>query len=1108
MADANLLSVLNKNLRSGLRELMLFGRVRCALQKTSFLADLDTKSNGFFALLDTYAVKCLGEDYFASYGSGFGDSDSLYFVRGSILIFLDDKSLVGENVKVLGASKNRGVTVRRQFAARARNEGISAFVFQKEPSGFVISPNKAVPLMSGDTSVKGTSLEDFVASVVINKEAKINYPATLDSYEVFNGIDNFSVLDLDTVELQGTNFLYKEDSEGMIDVTKAPMELTHHFAEELTESALLEPVKEEIDSLSKKRYFFSRDLRGDYLSIVLNEGSDDFNPSQYGSRGEFYTTPEIASDIRDRFVNNIANRYNEKISNTKIKFKVFIDSLMDSLYKTKWVDDKDKDFSYKAIFECIDKLKKSIPVNPQLLYGTAMGDIGSIPILKDPIKMASLIIAVTLGISEGSVVGNANSCYNVHGLKLDVWFCMLIRNPYALGMLGSGLSLGDCDKIYYSFGHIYNNGMCEYKAVESRNDLLFLENMKSLCNKDSFVSQSTMASQMGEYPWAYRRYVLKNGFPASRDCIECVSTLLGYNIASIFNTKLLRQNPYTKKRVSALCDTKGVLAELELSGQTYYALSSDIEKEYIIYTKLFSKGQALTELDDSIIEECSKNFEEKRGFSLEPLQRDGIQLCKYQAAVLSGCAGSGKTTVSDCMTMIFKEAFPKKKILYSTPTGKACRRLAEVTGGDVKTLHSRFGIMVGDAPYLCDVRVKEPQSEGVIYIMDEMAMCSMDLLFETVKNISHKDFVYFLGDIKQLPTIGRGNPFKLLMSFLPCIELGVSKRAAEGSKVNYNTTLINNFSDNIIQELKYDDSTFIACECSDAEISMKTCSMFLNFMNGTQNGTRYAEDDIQVITGYQKEDCLFSAPVLNKPLHEALRKNDKVLFEYGDKVFCVNERVMHMKRNAYEMPRYRKDGSTFKEVVTFGCVNGEMGKIVGMIRSDQATIIPFSNSEYKAEHEDDESMLKLLDQREEKADIIQDNSVFSSDKLYFVLVQVYDVNLKENVIVLYHAHTREIGFGEVVFEGGDLPYLDYAYALTTHKMQGSQSPVVICVFGSTCTPSFINRNMINTMFTRSQGIVGVVGTVKGADSPINQGRRYVSALYCKDMLSVLTGVIE
>ena len=63
--------------------------------------------------------------------------------------------------------------------------------------------------------------------------------------------------------------------------------------------------------------------------------------------------------------------------------------------------------------------------------------------------------------------------------------------------------------------------------------------------------------------------------------------------------------------------------------------------------------------------------------------------------------------------------------------------------------------------------------------------------------------------------------------------------------------------------------------------------------------------------------------------------------------------------------------------------------------------------------------------------------------------------------------------------------------------------MVILPFGTQCSPTFINRNMINTMITRSQEVVCMVGSVKGPDSPVTEGRKYTSKTDCKDILTVL-----
>lgn len=1111
MADGNLLSVLSANKYKGLQNLVLFGRVRCAIEKPDFLDNLEASNGGFFALLDAYGVKCLGQDYFGNLDSG-----KVYYIRGSVLIYLNDKNLIGENVKVFGSNKSKGVNIRRQFDASLPTEGVSAFAFKRVNSAFVVSENACEVLVPKDVAVRGTSLEDFITDIVINKYAQIEYPETLNSITEFSGSVSYTELNLDELSDSSSTFEFI-DTDERVDVSKPPVDLEYHFAEDIEESYLLNAIWEEVNTKSKKRYHYAMTLIESVKDMIKLEDLEDFDPEEHGYK-DYLTVEEIADTIVELFIKNIASRYNEKMPDSKLRYGQYVDIFLDSLYKTKWKDDEKEKLSMKAIQPCIDSVKERVSHSPEILYGDDYdyeNGSGGIPLLQNSYKFASLAIGSTLGIPEHDLVVNFNQCHTLYNMSIEVWFGLLIRNPYALALVSRRLGLGDCDRIAFSYSKVLSKGILKDECKETRENLMFVEYMSNLESKDSFLSGRVLAQTLkGNYPWFYRRGILDHGFPCNKDDTICAQNLLGKKLMGTVPKSACYTNPYTKERIDILCNKYGLIQDLDTDKNKYYALASDVEKEYFIYKKLYGKGQSTSGITDELIEETTAEFEEKCGFKLEPLQREAIKLCKYEAGVLSGCAGSGKTTTSDCMTMIFKKAFPKKSIRYSTPTGKACRRLAEVTGGDVKTLHSRFGIGMYSDPYLCSIGEGRTTREECIYIFDEMAMCSMDLLYSTVYNLSPTgDLVYFLGDVKQLPPIGRGNPFKLLMQFLPCVELGVSKRAAEGSLVNYNTSLISNFSDGILHELQYDNTSFIRRECSDVEISNEVNKMFKDFMSGKATGKSFDEDDIQVITGYQKEDCLFSAPVLNKPLHKTLRANDRVLFTYEGKEFCMNERVIHLNRNAYEMPRYRKTGNGIYEcIVTFGAVNGETGKITGFVRSDMITTTPFDIKSYlkeipkDADDEESKEKKKLAELYADKSDIIVDNSIYNDSEIYFVEVTVYDVSLKENVYLLYRAVKRESTLTGVYFDGGDLANLEYAYALTTHKMQGSQSPVVICAFGSTCNPEFINRNMINTMFTRSQGIVGVVGTVMGDSSPINLGRRYASQVYCKDTLSLLTGV--
>ena len=64
------------------------------------------------------------------------------------------------------------------------------------------------------------------------------------------------------------------------------------------------------------------------------------------------------------------------------------------------------------------------------------------------------------------------------------------------------------------------------------------------------------------------------------------------------------------------------------------------------------------------------------------------------------------------------------------------------------------------------------------------------------------------------------------------------------------------------------------------------------------------------------------------------------------------------------------------------------------------------------------------------------------------------------------------------------------------------------MFGSAGSPMFVNRNMINVIFTRSQEFVGAIGSVSGKDSAIGKGRKYKSPRVRGDILGILAGEVS
>lgn len=1117
MADANLLRVLRdrNNGVKVLEDVVIFGKVRCAIKHPEILGSLEV-GNGVFAIIDAFAFKCQGKDYFSE--DGFSDINRIYFTKGSLIIFIESLDWVGKVVKVYSTSYRKGCKIKQQFNSKTSTDGIIAIAFMYDSSNksFYISPNKLLELGKTDKDVRGTVLEDYMASVVYNKEGIIEYPVTLDSLLEYEALCDYEELSNEEASRMVKSVEF-DDSEERVDVTKIDLNLTYHM-DCAEKSEFYDSFQEEIDDMSDRSRKFTNKLVKWLVEMYKAESKDNFDYTTIGYKGSDNDVPymgEIHSSIRDSFIKRIASNFSVNIGNSKLRGSYFVNKILETgangiFLQDQNTDPLDRDTKI-ALKESIVNLLNMVAVDPNVLNGRN-SEFRGIPIVRDDIDFCTSVICSVLGIDMEGISNNYYWCNKYFSMDKGLWFYILIRFPYCLSLLSSGLSLVECDSIYMTFTKVYSKGCLHNENMKMRSNILFLENLRDCSDKDSLVTESELKRSSNVYSARVNGYISKNGLPINSDLCECVKLLLGNSvILSEDAIKYYSETEwYSEERLETLLES-GIVDTINDD----IILATDLKKEFLIYKTLIELGNKTTGLTDEDISDVIEDFEEDRGFKLESLQKDGVRLTKYCAAVLSGCAGSGKTTTSDCMTEALKRIpdFEERyNIVYCAPTGKACRRLAEVVRGTVRTIHSQFGVGIGGGSFLAPVYSKSRSNndKATIYLMDEMAMCSMPLLYEICRNLQSEDMIYFLGDIKQLPPIGKGNPFALLMKILPCVELGVSKRAAEGSSVNYNTTLINCLSDGAIKELSYNNSDFFSRECSDASIPMEVVKVWRDFMDGSMNGKTYLEDDIQVISGYQTDKYSFSVPNLNPPIQKLLRSNDRLLFKYADRDFYMNDRVIHLKKNDYSMQRYvETDKDVFTPVATFGMVNGEVGKLVGVVRSDMVRIYGFSADNCKSgvgvyEYVNEDDLNDMLSKRNAKEDDLRDDIRFKNSSNYFVKVEVYDSELKKDVVVLYRGSYYMDG-NIMCLEGMDLGNLDLAYALTTHKMQGSQSRVVICPFGTNCNPNFINRNMINTMFTRSQEVVCCVGNVKGYDSPINRGRQCVSTIKCSDVLSILAG---
>ena len=492
-----------------------------------------------------------------------------------------------------------------------------------------------------------------------------------------------------------------------------------------------------------------------------------------------------------------------------------------------------------------------------------------------------------------------------------------------------------------------------------------------------------------------------------------------------------------------------------------------------------------------------------------------VHLLVNGAFIVAGGAGSGKTTVSNCVVYVLRKLEPSLDIKFIAPTGKAAKRMQEVVKQPVKTIHSEFKLgMKEDNLFTLDN--DEASKSRLAYFCDEGGMITIDTLYKALKHLDVKYMRFFLfGDFGQLPPIGKGLPFKNLLRFLPCVFLNVSKRAVEGSQITANSNYINECSDasNWHDLESKDDFFLLPCKEQDIQrVTYNLCAYYLGKPVNVDYIKKYlgiselpevsdlTPDDIQVVSPLQKASYSWGSTKLNEILQPLFNPEKNIHKKFLNQVtqvipghkFTIGDRVIHTDANMYAMQWYSsyKYGE-LQKIYGSGICNGDVGKIVDILKADDCMI---------------------LDEVEEKPDDfeyenLRDDTTWHGDDAYFIVVEYFDYMSSRNYYILYRAtfnprvQSNEVG---LVLVGEDLNKLNLFYAGTTHKLQGSQAKLIIFTLGVVNFKGFITRQMLYTMVTRGEDLVFGIGSVGNEQSSmLSQARRDIASVDVKTVGELL-----
>lgn len=498
--------------------------------------------------------------------------------------------------------------------------------------------------------------------------------------------------------------------------------------------------------------------------------------------------------------------------------------------------------------------------------------------------------------------------------------------------------------------------------------------------------------------------------------------------------------------LSALCGNAQItLEENRIYLETIYQAESYLAKKAVELVR--GSYSPFPETEAVMNEICCKD-----GIMLEDKQKEAVlQTCSSRGGlmILNGQAGCGKTFTLNIIVKVLGELYRRHGLpfdpLIMAPTGQAARVAHNSTGLPAQTIHRALHL-VADGK---QTNTQQVTITSECVIIDEFSMVGVKLASKLFQSLTPMTKVIMMGDYEQLPSIEPGNVLKDLIysNVIPVVTLNVVKRQAQGSGILHNANEIlagrpirsqlpnHNGLKNNAYLLKGDDPV----QVRNAIVN--------KFLKLRQMG--YGLRDLQILCPQKNSDVGVHA--LNYAIQSAINSNQEQVFSQLIRIHNNNgelatiqlmlkegDKVVNTSNN-YKMKFYNyRAGIGFEENWNrVGIVNGEIGRIAKI----------------------------------------------------------------DTAIVGATTHKRVyVRFGnEYAMYEDDWSTLSLAYAMTIHRAQGSQWPVVIAPI-MRCNQRMLNRKILYTLYTRASTLSIIYGTSDSISCAIDNVESFYRKTRLKERL--------
>lgn len=391
--------------------------------------------------------------------------------------------------------------------------------------------------------------------------------------------------------------------------------------------------------------------------------------------------------------------------------------------------------------------------------------------------------------------------------------------------------------------------------------------------------------------------------------------------------RFIRQEPEKLDRALTACIDSEVLSSRLFEGTEFIYLPDLLAAEQDIadrFAVLMKRGkQAVRDLDRNI-----QVLELAQGFAYAPLQREAIRKAMTEnCLVLTGGPGTGKTTTVNAILQLLEQQ--AERVALCAPTGRAAKRLSELTGRKASTIHRLLEVDYTGG-VISFIHNDKNLLKCDVVILDEMSMVDVRLLQSLIAALRYSCRIIMVGDADQLPSVGPGNILGEVIrsGLVPTVCLNqIFRQAAESLIVENAHHIISN--EPLKKGVKSDDFFFLESDGEDAK--RLVCDLVT-----VRLPRSYGFDpvrDIQVLcptklgpTGTQS---------LNTELQALLNpaEKGKPELQSASRVFRVGDKVMQV-RNNYEIIWQRIGGEQ-----GVGAYNGDIGIVESINMRDRSMVV-------------------------------------------------------------------------------------------------------------------------------------------------------------------------